>query len=374
LIPLAKNADQKFNVINRRTIAPKVSSLLSIFEKTEFSFMSYAEYINNLLKPSITEKEIVLDLFAGCGGLSLGFEAAGYETVGYEMDASASETYNKNLKGHCHAVKLDIGFEYPKAEIIIGGPPCQPFSVGGNQKGIEDARDGFPVFIDAVKRLQPKVFMFENVRGLLYTNKWYFELVLKELRKLGYIINYRLLNAVSYGVPQNRERLFVIGHRAKFSFPKPGLKKTTVGEAIGDLMFQTPPESKFFTSSMDQYVAKYEKASSCINPRDLYSDRPARTLTCRNLAGATGDMHRVRLQDGRRRRILVQEAARLQSFPDWFDFTGNETARFNQIGNAVPPLLAWHIANAVKACYKSEQYSAEEILNDIAVNEVPELF
>jgi DNA (cytosine-5)-methyltransferase 1 len=337
--------------------------------------MSYPEYINTLLQPEITEKETVLDLFAGCGGLSLGFEAAGYETIGYEMDASASATYNHNLKGKCHAIKLDTSFEYPKAEIIIGGPPCQPFSVGGNQKGIEDARDGFPIFIDAVKKLQPKVFMFENVRGLLYSNKWYFELVIEELKKLGYFVSYRLLNAVSYGVPQNRERLFVIGHKAKFEFPKPGLKKITVGEAIGDLMYDFSSESKFLTPSMDEYVAKYEKASSCINPRDLYADRPARTLTCRNLAGATGDMHRVRLKDGRRRRVTVNEAARLQSFPDTFEFTGNETAKFNQIGNAVPPLLAWHLANAIKACYNSkEEFSEEEIYNSNIKNEVLTLF
>ncbi|HEY8782275.1 MAG TPA: DNA cytosine methyltransferase [Mucilaginibacter sp.] len=337
--------------------------------------MSYPEYINNLLKPRITEKETVLDLFAGCGGLSLGFEAVGYKTIGFEMDASASDTYNKNLNGKCHTIKLDIEFGYPKAEIIIGGPPCQPFSVGGNQRGIEDARDGFPIFIDAVKKLQPKVFMFENVRGLLYTNKWYFELVIKELRKLGYLISYRLLNAVSYGVPQNRERLFVIGHKTKFDFPKRGNRKTIVGDAIGDLMYQSSSESKFLTSSMDQYVAKYEKASACINPRDLYPDRPARTLTCRNLAGATGDMQRVRLKDGRRRRLTIQEASRLQSFPDWFEFIGNETSQFNQIGNAVPPLLAWHLANAIKECYHSNQkYTAEEIHINTVQNEVLTLF
>jgi DNA (cytosine-5)-methyltransferase 1 len=86
----------------------------------------------------------------------------------------------------------------------------------------------------------------------------------------------------------------------------------------------------------------------------LYADRPARTLTCRNLAGATGDMQRVRLSDGRRRRVLHNEAARLQSFPDWFEFVGNETQRFNQIGNAVPPLLAYQMALAIKECYNSE--------------------
>jgi len=338
--------------------------------------INYIDYINNTLKPKITEKEVVLDLFAGCGGLSLGFEAAGYKTIGYEMDSAASETYNKNLIGDCFSVKLDLEFDYPQADIVIGGPPCQPFSVGGLQKGIEDSRDGFPIFIEAIRKLQPKVFMFENVRGLLYTNKWYFDLVLTELRKLGYVIDFRLLNAVNFGVPQNRERLFVFGHRSKFNFPKPNHKKVTVGEAIGDIMHTTPPESKFFTASMDTYVAKYEKASSCINPRDLYADRPARTLTCRNLAGATGDMQRVKLEDGRRRRLLHTEAARLQSFPDWFEFTGNETQRYNQIGNAVPPLLAYQMALSLKDCYQMDElYTIEEIFEkNIQHNQVLTLF
>lgn len=327
--------------------------------------MGYVDYINKTLKPKTTEKEIVVDLFAGCGGLSLGFEAAGYKTIGFEMDKAAAETYKSNLGSECYAVKLDLDFEYPKADIVIGGPPCQPFSVGGHQKGMEDARDGFPIFIDAVKKLQPKVFMFENVRGLLYTNKWYFELVLDELRSLGYLIDFKLLNAVDYGIPQNRERLFVFGHRSKFQFPKRHIKKVTVGEAIGDLMYTIPPDSKFLTESMDKYIAKYEKASDCINPRDLYADRPARTLTCRNLAGATGDMHRVKLKDGRRRRILHREAARLQSFPDSYFFSGNETQQFNQIGNAVPPLLAYQLAQSLKECYKlPEIYSAEEVIEN----------
>jgi len=323
---------------------------------------NYVEYINKTLQPRIKSNVVVLDLFAGCGGLSLGFESVGYKTIGYEMDSAASSTYNKNLKGECHPIKLDIDFKYPEADIVIGGPPCQPFSVGGHQKGMEDARDGFPIFIDAVRKLQPRVFMFENVRGLLYTNKWYFDLVLIELRKLGYLIDFKLLNAVNYGVPQNRERLFVVGHKAKFSFPSAKEKKVTVGEAIGDLMNTTPPESKFFTKSMDAYVAKYEKASACVNPRDLYPNKPARTLTCRNLAGATGDMQRVRLSDGRRRRLLHEEAARLQSFPDWYEFLGNETQRYNQIGNAVPPLLAYHMASSIRACYDlGVLYTEEEI-------------
>ena len=88
--------------------------------------------------------------------------------------------------------------------------------------------------------------------------------------------------------------------------------------------------------------------SKLVNPRDLHMDRPARTLTCRNLAGSTADMHRIKLSDGRRRRLRVQEAARLQSFPDWFEFSGSETSKFNQIGNAVPPMFAHYIGRQMK--------------------------
>ena len=338
--------------------------------------MEYVDFINNTLRPRITEKEVVIDLFAGCGGLALGFEAAGFETIGYEMDVAASQTYRDNLLGECLHVKLDTEFDYPVADVIIGGPPCQPFSVGGHQMGIEDARDGFPIFIDAVKKLKPKLFMFENVRGLLYSNKWYFELVIRELQKLGYIVDYQLLNAVNHGVPQNRERLFVIGHRSTFNFPTKHRTKVTVAEAIGDTMLSTPLGSKFLNASMDRYVLKYEKASYCINPRDLFPDKPARTLTCRNLAGATGDMQRVKLENGQRRRLTNGEAGRLQSFPDWFEFFGNETQRFNQIGNAVPPLLAYQIALEVKSCLQREEiYSPEEIVRGrFDVNNTRSLF
>jgi DNA (cytosine-5)-methyltransferase 1 len=319
--------------------------------------MSYIDLINNLLTPKITEKTVVLDLFAGCGGMALGFEAAGFKTIGVEMNPDAGLTYKTNLTGDCLIEKLTLDSVYPNAEIIIGGPPCQPFSVGGNQNGIHDSRNGFPFFIDAIRKVRPKVFMFENVRGLLYSNKWYLELVIKELENLGYKTDCRLLNAVNYGVPQNRERFFLVGHNSDFKFPQVEIQKTTVGDAIFDLMNTIPGESKFLTPAQDFYIAKYEKASKCINPRDLYADRPSRTLTCRNLSAATGDMHRVRLFDGRRRRLLVREAARLQSFPDSFVFTGAEASQFYQIGNAVPPLLAYKMAQAVKECYYKEKSS-----------------
>lgn len=324
----------------------------------------YIEELNRRIRPNITEPTLVLDLFAGCGGLSLGFEAAGFETIGYECVDAAVETYNANLEGHCYNQMLEVGFDYPEIDnigIIIGGPPCQPFSRVGNQKGMEDARDGFPIFIDAVRRIQPNVFLFENVANILGRHKWYFDLVLAELRKLGYLVKYKMLNAKDYGVPQNRERVITVGYKSDFSFPLVERTKVTVGEAIGDLMDQFDENSRFLTPAQDKYIAAYEAKSHCINPRDLYPDRPARTLTCRNLAGATSDMQRVKLPDGRRRRITQREAARLQSFPDYFEFCGNETQQFTQIGNAVPPILAYKLALALKESFYSPDKEPEEI-------------
>ena len=312
--------------------------------------MEYWEELKDKLTPWVDTElnKTVVDLFAGCGGLSLGFEACGFKTVGFEMDTNASKTYNNNLKGECRNEKLTPESKYPKADIVIGGPPCQPFSVGGKQLGLKDSRDGFPIFLSAIRQLEPEFLLFENVRGMLYKNKWYLKEVIDELERLGYYIDYALLNAKNFEVPQNRERVIVLGSKNKIRLPNKINRIVTAGQALGELAFQFDANSKFFTESMDRYVAKYEKASKCVNPRDLYLDRPARTLTCRNLAGATGDMHRLRLKDGRRRRITVREAARLQSFPDWFEFSGTETNQYNQIGNAVAPLFAFHLAQNIK--------------------------
>jgi DNA (cytosine-5)-methyltransferase 1 len=321
--------------------------------------MKYLELVKKeLAKPTrCRRKERVLDLFAGCGGLALGFEAAGFETTGFEKLGDACETYNKNLLGECRTVLLEPGQDLvSRADVIIGGPPCQPFSVNGHQNGRQDSRDGFPAFLSAVERYRPAVVLFENVRGMLYQNRSYFAQIRNSLARFGYLVEWKLLNAVDFGVPQRRERLFVVAHKAEWHFPEPSAAAApfTAGDALGGLAFQTPPGSKFLTKSMDQYVAKYEKASFCVRPRDLHLDQPSRTVTCRNLNGATGDMLRIALPDGRRKRLSVREGARLQSFPDWFEFCGTEGSQFNQVGNAVPPLLANALAKSVIDCLNSD--------------------
>lgn len=311
--------------------------------------MNYSKRIGTELTPKKPENHspVVLDLFAGCGGLALGFEAVGFATLGFEMDADACASYNKNLHGRCEKVVLKPGHDLgPKGDVVIGGPPCQPFSVGGLQEGHNDSRNGFPAFMSAIERYKPKLAIFENVRGMLYRNKSYFDNILDLLADHGYTVEHRILNSVNFGVPQRRERLFVIAHLGGWEWPVPRAEHVTAGEALGELAFSVPPGSKFLTKSMDDYVARYEKASKCIRPRDVHLDETCRTVTCRNLNGATGDMLRVRLPDGRRRRLTVREGARLQSFPDWFEFEGTEGSQFNQVGNAVPPLLAQAIATS----------------------------
>ena len=319
--------------------------------------ISYLETLERELTLSAQKDgPVVLDLFAGCGGLALGFEAAGFVTVGFESDADCCSTYRANLGAICHRMTLRPDQELASgAQVIIGGPPCQPFSVNGHQNGIRDDRDGFPAYLSAVERYRPRVAVFENVRGMLYKNQTYFDAIVGQLEALGYVVEWKLLNAVDYGVPQNRERLFVVAHNGQFTFPVPSHRASpvTAGEALGELIHIIPDGAKFLTPSMDAYVARYEKASKCVRPRDLHLDRPSRTVTCRNLNGATGDMLRVRLEDGRRRRLTVTEGARLQSFPDWFTVIGTEGSRFNQIGNAVPPLLAKAVASSVLACLEN---------------------
>jgi DNA (cytosine-5)-methyltransferase 1 len=197
---------------------------------------------------------------------------------------------------------------------------------------------------------------------MLYRGKPYLDEIIGVLEGLGYLVEVELLKAVHFGVPQNRERLFVIAHKGVWRCPIPIQSKPfTAGDAVGDLQKELPPDPKFLTPSMDAYVEKYEKASYCVRPRDLHMDRPSRTVTCRNLNGATGDMMRVRLEDGRRRRLTVRESARLQSFPDWFEFVGAEGSQFNQIGNAVPPLLAKAVATAVFDCLTGPELHPDEI-------------
>lgn len=334
------------------TLPPMAATFIKpdLFSAPRRKFSSseeWVEWLNTALAPPRLGPgaPVAIDLFAGCGGLALGFEAAGIETRGYEMKPEAVQTYNRNLGRRCTETMLAVGQPEGEADLVIGGPPCQPFSQIGYQRGMRDPRDGFPIFLDTVNRVRPKIAIIENVRGLLFRNKDYLRLVVGELERFGYTVHVRLLQALDYGVAQSRERVFIVASMVGWEWPEPVVHEpVTAGLALGDLVFDITVESRFLTESMDRYVAAYEKASSCVRPRDLHLDRPARTVTCRNLGGATADMHRILLPDGRRRMLHIREGARLQSFPDWFQFTGTPYEQAEQIGNAVPPLLGYAVA------------------------------
>ena len=295
-----------------------------------------------------------LDLFCGAGGLGLGMAAAGLSGAALDKDADSLLTHGANMP--CHpacAVSLSASTDWSPwqgTEVIMGGPPCQPFSGHGKQAGREDVRNGFPAFLSAVEALRPRVAVAENVRGVLYRNREYFEAVAEDLRRLGYQVEARLLKAEHYGVPQRRERVFLAAWRVgRWEWPEPFVSSpVSTGVALGEGMARTRDGDRFLTPAMDAYVARYEEASACRVPRDLDPARPSRTVTTRNLGSATSDMLRVRLSDGRRRMLSLDEGALLQGFPEEFRFVGGPASVARQIGNAVPPLMGLAVARSAQ--------------------------
>ena len=291
-----------------------------------------------------------LDLFCGAGVLSLGFWACGFEVEGIDHSADAVSTYSINL-GKADCANLSNASGLPNADVIIAGPPCQPWSRAGKRLGEQDERDGFAITMQAVQKIRPVAVVIENVPDVARSHKrQHLDEIETQLATLGYAIAEHVLNAADYGVPQNRRRIFITGIRGDRPLDPPEAWSDTVSvsQAIPGTCRREAAGAKLLTGRMGAYIERYERASGCRTPRDLHLDRPSRTLTVRNLSGATGDMMRLRLPDGRRRTLTAREAARLQSFPDWFRFRGTERSRLEQIGNAVPPLLALAVASSVR--------------------------
>ena len=305
--------------------------------------------MNSLLRRETTLGLKALDLFCGAGGLSLGFWACGFEVEGIDHSSDAVSTYSINL-GKADCADLSDVSGVPDADVIIAGPPCQPWSRAGKRLGEQDERDGFDITMQVVQKIRPVAVVIENVPDVARSHKrQHLDEFEAQLADLGYAIGEHVLNAADYGVPQNRHRIFVTGIRGgkPLEPPEAWSEAISVSKAISGTCRREAAGAKLLTDGMSAYIERYERASGCRTPRDLHLDRPSRTLTVRNLSGATGDMMRLRLPDGRRRTLTVREAARLQSFPDWFRFRGTERSQLEQIGNAVPPLLALAVANSV---------------------------
>lgn len=310
-----------------------------------------------------------LELFSGCGGLAKGLEQAGFEHCAFvEFNRWACESLRANFNPSLvHEVDVRA-FDFKTVgdvDLVAGGPPCQPFSLGGLSRAHEDARDMFPQAIRAVHELAPKGFVFENVKGLLRKSfSDYFEYIvlrltyprqtppdgtdwrehLSELRRidfaayggLKYDVQYRLLNAVDYGVPQRRERVFIVGIRhdlgLKWEWPAKESRMATIADAIGRL---PDPRSGH---SLDDHVF-VDGAREYPGHTGSDYDKPSKTIKA-GAHGVPGGENMIRFPNGQLRYMTVHDAKAIQSFPDDYRICGSWGEALRQIGNAVPVRLA----------------------------------
>lgn len=297
----------------------------------------------------------VVSLFSGCGGMDLGFKG-GFEFLGqmYEKSPYKILWANDLNEAACKTYKRNIGKRIVQgdiwqlidavpdnADIVIGGFPCQDISVNGKGAGVNGARSGlYRAMVEVVGRVKPKLFIAENVKGLLMKhNRESLQQVLSDFKALGYHVTYKLYNVADYGVPQTRERVIIVGTREdmpKFVHPKPILSKNqhiSARQAIGDIA-NLPKDEKF------NHIWSLANESADQGSRRLIAERPGYTIR----AECHGN---IQFHYELPRRISMREAARFQSFPDNFIFQAKLRETERQVGNAVPPVFAWHIGRAV---------------------------
>lgn len=318
-----------------------------------------------------------IELFAGAGGLALGLEQAGFEHIGLvEKDKDAVATLRLN-RPNWNVVDEDItlvadrdleaefGITKGELDLLSGGAPCQSFSTAGKKLGLEDTRGTmFYYYAKFLEKLQPKAFLFENVRGLKYhDNRRTFEIILNVFKEAGYNVKYDVLNAWDYGCPQKRERLITIGIRNdlaekyEYEFPKPHEYKPV----IADIELEVNPDK----TRCSYYSENKYNIISLVPPGGCWSDLPEEIAkpymkNCWLLKGSKpGILRRFKMDEPcfavmtspsskycdrchplEIRPFSIRENARLQTFPDEWEFTGSVTSKYRQVGNAVPISLA----------------------------------
>lgn len=302
----------------------------------------------------------VISLFSGCGGLDLGilggFTALGkpYERRNFDiiwagdMDSDSGDTYLKNI-GHdlifCDIESL-LEVEQPlflkfrfHCDVVVGGFPCQDFSLAGKREGTKTKRGRlYQSFLKVVSIVRPKMFLIENVTGLLSMDGGaLMGRIAEEAKNLNYSVEHTVLNASDFGVPQDRRRVFIVGtlkEMPTFVFPKPPEDWVTVGEAIGDLEHLI--EGAFHNHFWSKAKKNKGQGNKC-----LEKDAIAPTIRAEHHGN-------IEFHWNGERRLSAREAARIQSFPDDFMFCGSNSSVYKQIGNAVPPVLAWYIGGAME--------------------------
>jgi len=317
-------------------------------------------------------------LFCGAGGFSLGFDKSGFQNIfSLDIQKDFCQTYKANFPKH-NLIQKDI-IELEREEIlnlikdnevdvVIGGPPCQGFSIAGNigRKFIDDPRNRlFKEFVRVVKIANPKYFVMENVARLYtHNNHKTKEEIIEDFNKLGYKVECKILNSADYGVPQVRKRVIFLGSRVNdnITFPtKTHTNYKTVRDALENLpKLNSGEKSTLLNHKAMNHTAQMLHKMAFVKdggnresiPKDFRpksgdirkyikydSTKPSVTIT--------GDMRKV-FHYSQNRALTVRELARLQTFPDSFEFKSSSIAQQQQVGNAVPPLMAEAIANHIK--------------------------
>ncbi|MFT8784023.1 MAG: DNA cytosine methyltransferase [Acetobacter syzygii] len=345
-----------------------------VFRLSDVSPNEYLDELNGLKIPEKTLPYTYASLFCGGGGLDLGFSLAGFiPAYSSDLIPHFAATVKNNLKNHFvedadvskingHEILEKSGRDI---DIIIGGPPCQSFSILGSRGSTSDPR-GQLIFDYAriISQINPRAFLLENVPGIMTVNKgrdWkemlsYFE------KKTGFYLVTTKINAADYGVPQIRNRILLVGFRCKkdmenFLWPEPTHVDATQLNLSSLPVYRKASAALDGVNGLPNHILRVHSDRvrlrySQVEPggRDrkdhtdrIHPDRPSGTV----LVGSGAGGGRPFIHPSEHRHITVREAARLQSFPDWWEFHGGPTAAYRQVGNAVPPMMARAIAHSI---------------------------
>ena len=315
----------------------------------------------------LEKKYSVVSLFSGCGGMDLGFRGGfvangkkylkrNFEFIwANDFDEKACVTYSKNFSDPiiCADITEILKGNYPnnakklpkRADIILGGFPCQDFSLSGKRKGFEGNRGLlYRSMVETVSRLRPAIFVAENVKGLLsMDNGEAINTIIKDFTNLGYSVAYKLHHCADFGIPQNRERVIIVGTDKKlglpeFIFPEPTHTKEkwiTLKQIISDL------EDKEEGYIDNHYWSKAKMFKGTQGNTIVKPDAISPTMRAEHHGN-------IEWHWNEKRRLSAREAARIQTFPDDFIFYPSTSSAYKQIGNAVPPVLGWNIAKQVE--------------------------
>lgn len=315
------------------------------------------------------EKLKVASLFCGCGGTDVGllgnFDFLGKHYASNNMeivyandiDDNACKIFNENfdIKPDNRDIRKINSSELPDFDILTGGFPCQSFSIiAQNPKRLGVKDDRGKLFFEMCRILhdkQPKCFIAENVKGLLTANqKSAFPLIMEEFKNSGYDVKYMVLNSANYGVPQKRERVIIVGFRKdlniNFTFPNHVITNENLFEPLKKVIDNNVDEKYYFSERAVEGMMKKREKMNKGRAQDI--EKPCNTVGAHLAKVSLNSTDPVLFNGTRYRRFTPREVARIQSFPETFSLVGTETAQYRALGNAIPPVMIWYVANKIK--------------------------